>query len=161
MANTLDSFIAYFRQLAGQHVELKDFVHGAAGRIIAGSRSDLSYPLLWLETPTLTLSDKDGTSPYGQRHSAFVVLQSASTSDYEAQDAAWAQTEALALDVLSYLRRDRNARRFGFSLDGGSLEAVATLSQAGEIGWRFEFSLGDFVPLKYDASRWQEGGATV
>ena len=157
MENTLSAFIAYFRQLAFEHQVLKgSFVHGGSGRIIAGSRSSNTYPLLWLETPTLALSDKDGTAPYGQRRAAFVVLDKA-TSSYADQDAKWASTEALALDVLSYLRRDKKARQINFSFDGGQLEAVATITVDGEIGWRYEFELGDYVPLKFDATRWQEG----
>ena len=155
MENTLPSFIEYFRQLVSEHVELKDFVHGAAGRIIAGSREGLSYPLLWLETPSLTLEDKDSTMPLGQRHSAFIVLHTASAQDYADQDAKWASTEAIALDVLSRLRHDYKARKFtSFTLDGGVLEAVATLTQGGELGWRYELSLGDFVKLNYDSTRW-------
>ncbi|MGI4870648.1 MAG: hypothetical protein ACRYFX_05650 [Janthinobacterium lividum] len=156
MVKTLSEFIAYFRQVADEHVDLQgSFVHGAAGRIIAGTRSQNTYPLLWLETPTLSLLDKDGTSPYGQRHAAFVVLHSASPTDYADQDAKWASTEALALDVLSRLRRDKKARLIGFELDGRQLEAVATLTVDNEIGWRCEFDLGDYVPLPFDASRWQ------
>jgi len=154
MDNTLKDFIAYFQQLAEKHVELKSFVHGAAGRIISGSRSGLEYPLLWLETPTLGLSDKDGTSPYGQRTSAFVVLHNSDVGNYADQDAKWALTEALALDVLSYLRRDKKARTINFDLNG-QLEAVATLTVDNEIGWRYEFALGDFVPLQFDVTRWK------
>lgn len=157
MTNTLPHFIDYFRQLATEHVELKgSFMHGAAGRIIGGTRSGISYPLLWLETPSLTFSDKDGTAPLGQRHSAFVVLHNA-TSSYADQDAKWASTERIALDVLSRLRRDHKARRFSFSLDGGQLEAVATLTVDNEIGWRFELALGEYVPLPYEAARWEGG----
>jgi len=155
MKNTLPDFIAYFRQLTTEHVELADFVLGPTQRIIAGSRNELSYPLLWLELPSLGLLDKDSTTPTGQRHAALVVLDSASISDYADQDAKWASTEALALDVLSRMRHDYKARKFvSFELDGIVLEAVATLTVAGEIGWRFEFKLGDFVPLKYDTTRW-------
>jgi hypothetical protein len=153
MENTLSTFIAYFRQLTKEHVEIKSFVHGAAGRIISGSRSELEYPLLWLETPTLGLTDKDGTSPYGQRTSAFVILHNTDSRDYDDQDAKWASTEALALDVLSYLRRDKKARKINFDFNG-QLEAVATMTVANEIGWRYEFSVGDFVPLPFNATRW-------
>jgi hypothetical protein len=156
MDNTLPAFIDYFRQLATAHAQLKgSFIHGAAGRIIAGSRSENTYPLLWLETPTLALSDKDGTAPFGKRTSAVVILQSVAKDDYAEQDAGWASTEAIALDILSHLRRETQARRLSLdSLDGTLLEAVATLSVANEIGWRFEFTLGDYVPLTYDATRW-------
>lgn len=160
MENTLPDLIAYFGQLAAQHVGLQDFVHGAARRIIEGSRNELNYPLLWLETPSLTLLDKDGTMPLGQRTAAFIILDTAPANDYAAQDAKWASTEAIAFDVLSRLRQDYTQRKFvAFSLDGGQLEAVATLSQAGELGWRFEFTLSDYVQLKYDATRWQKGGS--
>jgi hypothetical protein len=156
MKNTLPDFITYFRQLATAHVELKDFVLGPTQRIIAGSRNTLTYPLLWLELPSLGLLDKDSTTPEGQRHAALVVLDSVSVSDYADQDAKWASTEAIALDVLSRMRKDYKERQFlSFELEGIVLEAVATLTVAGEIGWRFEFKLGDFVSLKYDATRWQ------
>ena len=154
MDHTLSGFIAYFRQLAAQHVAIKTFVHGAVARIIAGSRTELEYPVLWLETPTLSLTDKDGTAPYGQRSAALVVLHSTDSGDYADQDAKWASTEAIALDVLSYLRRDKKARQVAIDLNGIQLEAVATLTVANEIGWRFEFSLGDFVPLPFDPTRW-------
>ncbi len=156
MATSLTDFIQVFRDLAADHVALKGFAHGPVTRIIAGSRSENDYPLLWLETPTLGLLDKDGTAPFGQRSSAFVVLQTAPSDDYQAQDAAWAQTEAIALDVLSRLRKAHKEHELVLSsLDGTQLEAVATLSVATEIGWRYEFSLGDYVSLKYDKDRWK------
>jgi hypothetical protein len=156
MENTLPGLIAYFRQVATEHLSLKgSFVHGAAARIISGSRSGLVYPLLWLETPTLQLREKDGTMPFGQRTAAFVILQSVSSSDYVAQDGAWNDTEAIALDVLSRLRKDRAARLFTMSFDGGQLEAVALpISANNEIGWRYEFTLGEYVDLKYHPARW-------
>ncbi|WP_375418145.1 hypothetical protein [uncultured Hymenobacter sp.] len=153
--NTLPAFIDYFRRLAAEHVELQSFVHGAAGRIISGSRSGITYPCLWLETPTLALSEKDGTAPLGRRHCAFVVLLGVPTDDYEAQDAGWALTEGLALDVLSRMVRDRKARQFSFSLNEHPLEPVATLTVDNEIGWRLEFTLEQYVPLPYQESRWQ------
>jgi hypothetical protein len=154
MATSLPDFIQFFRQLAEEHMDLKGFAHGPVSRIISGSRSS-DYPLLWLETPTLGLLDKDGTAPFGQRSTAFVVLQSVPRDDYDAQDAGWAQTEAIALDVLSRLRKAHKEREIVLSsLDGTQLEAVATLTVANEIGWRYEFSLGDYVSLKYDESRW-------
>lgn len=153
MENTLAGLIAYFRQVATEHALVKgSFVHGAAQRIISGSRSSLVYPLLWLETPGLQLTEKDGTAPFGQRTSAFVILQKADSGDYPAQDAAWVRTEAIALDVLSRLRRDHKARLFTCPLDGGQLEPVN--GPGGELGWRFEFTLGEYVPLKYEPSQW-------
>lgn len=159
---TLPAFIDYFRRLAARHVELKgSFVHGNAGRIIAGSRSGISYPCLWLETPTLALAEKDDNFPQGTRRAAFVILESVPPDDYEAQDTGWASAERIALDVLAMLRHDRKARLFSFGL-GGVLEPVLTLTVDNEIGWRFDFEQGRPVALVVDDSRWlaevQEGG---
>jgi hypothetical protein len=157
----LPDFIDYFRRLAAANVALAGrFVHGATGRILAGSRSGLTYPCLWLETPTLAFEEKDGTAPLGKRHCAFVVLQKVPADSYAEQDAGWAQAEAIALQVLSYMLRDRKARTFSFSLNEHALEPIATLTVDNEIGWRLEFELSDYAPdVRYDATQWlPEGG---
>lgn len=160
--NHLADFIDYFRRLAAANLALKSFVHGSSGRIVSGSRSGITYPCLWLETPTLGLVEKDGTAPMGRRQCALVVLQSVPAGDYEAQDAGWVASEQIALDVLSRMVRDRKARKFSFSLNDHSLEPVATLTVDNEIGWRFEFAMEQYVEMTYDAARWaQEGGQGV
>lgn len=160
MFNTLPEFIDYFRQLATANRALNgSFVHGATSRIISGSRSGIDYPCLWLETPTLALSEKDGTAPLGKRQCAFVVLQNVPSDDYDAQDAGWAAAEQIALDVLSRMIVDRKARKFGFHLNDRPLEPVSTLTVDNEIGWRYEFELESYVQVCYEPSRWtQEGG---
>ena len=159
--DTLPDFIGYFRQLAEANLALKgSFVHGATSRIISGSRSDIKYPCLWLETPTLALSEKDATTaPEGKRLCAFVVLQNVPADDDKAQDAGWAASEQIALDVLSRMIKDRKARKFGFELNDKPLEPIATLTVDNEIGWRYEFELTSYVRVKYEPARWApEGG---
>ena len=160
-SQTLPDFIDYFRRLAAANVALAgSFVHGATGRIIAGSRSKLTYPCLWLETPTLGFEEKDGTAPLGKRRCAFVVLNKVPADSDAEQDAGWALAEAIALQVLSYLLKDRKARKFAFTLNEHGLEPVATLTVDNEIGWRLEFELAQYAPaVAYDATKWVlEGG---
>jgi hypothetical protein len=158
--DTLPDFIAYFRELAEANLALGgSFVHGATSRIISGSRSDIKYPCLWLETPTLALSEKDGTTaPEGKRQCAWVVLQSVPANDPVAEDAGWASSEQIALDMLSRMIKDRKARKFGFELNDKPLEPIATLTVDNEIGWRYEFELSSYVSVKYDPARWQPAG---
>lgn len=158
--NTLSGFIAYFRTLALEHVALgsaQHFVHGSSARIVKGTRSKLKYPLLWLETPSLRLSGKDGTDPTGKRECALLILHNAPAGNDEAEDALWESTERLMLDVIARMRKDRKARLFGLE-DEFLLEAVNTLTVANEIGWRVEFDMSKAAGLCYDATRWQEGG---
>ena len=158
--NTLPDFVDYFRQLARANLALAgSFVHGAAGRILSQSRSRLTYPCLWLETPSLAFEEKDGTAPLGKRRCAWVVLVKVPSDDYAAQDAGWARAEHLALQVLSRMLRDRKKRKFHFSLNPSPLEPVATLTVDNEIGFRLEFELEQYVPdLAYDAAQWAEEG---
>lgn len=155
--NTLTGFIAYFRQLAVANKQLTSFVCGTQARIISGNRSGLTYPLLWLEMPSLSLTEKDGTDPSGKRSCALVVLTNlpGKGTKAEVEDELWQLTEAIALQVIARMRRDRKKRLFSF--DGNvELEAVSTLTVANEIGWRFEFEMVKTAGLCYDASQWEE-----
>lgn len=154
MENTLDGLIGYFRTLTTQHVELKSFVHGTARRVVNGSRTTIQYPALWLETPALALTDKDGMAPNGQRQFGLVVVDTVRAGDDVAEDAAWARTERLLLDVLIRLRNDRRAEGIQFTLAQSSLEPVTPLSAANEIGFRIELALDKPVAFCYDPSRW-------
>ncbi|RDC63295.1 hypothetical protein [Adhaeribacter pallidiroseus] len=51
VTNRFAEYVDYFRKLSQEHFQLKDFTHGTAADIMGKTRSDLSYPCLWLETP--------------------------------------------------------------------------------------------------------------
>lgn len=154
--NTLAGFIAYFRKLTNENTHLQSFVRGSQARIVKGGRSGLKYPLLWLEMPSMQLTDKDGTDPSGKREAAIVILHNAPAGNDAEEDRLWELTEGIALQVVARMRKDRKKKLFAF--DGNVLlEAVNTLTVANEIGWRFEFELTKQAGLCYDASQWQEG----
>ena len=154
MLNTLTDVIEYFRSFAQEHVELESFIHGTTRRVISLSRSDTKYPALWLETPILVLTDKDGTAPSGQRRAALVVVDSIESGNDEAKDIAMARTEGLLLEVLSRLRHDRRELKFTFSLQGSVLEPVAPISAANEVGYRVEIAFDKPVAFCYNPDRW-------
>ena len=152
LSHSFADFIAYFRRLAEEHKQLQYFAHGPASRIVAGTRTGFAYPALWLETPSLQLNEKDGTDPSGTRQCAFVVLKPGG-STYDQQDAAWALTEQIALDVVARMRRDRKLRLFSF--DGNvQLDAISTLTTDNDCGWRVEFETVKSSGLCYVAAHW-------
>lgn len=153
LTNSFDGFIQYFRTLAAEHVGLRHFAHGPAQRILSNTRSGFQYPCLWLETPSLKLTEKDGTDPDGLRQCAFVVLTQCK-GGYDEQDKAWADTEQIALDIIARMRKDRKLRLFSF--DGNvHLEAISTLTVDNDFGWRVEFETSKTTGLCYVQAVWE------
>jgi hypothetical protein len=152
LTNSFSDFIGYFRKLAEEHREIKHFAHGPAARILNNTRSGFAYPCLWLETPSLHLAEKDGTDPNGVRQCAFVVLTQCN-GGYEEQDAAWALTEQIALEIIARMRHDRKLRLFTF--DGSvHLDAISTLTVDSDFGWRVEFETSKTTGLCYVQAVW-------
>lgn len=156
LPNQLIDFIAYFRSLQEKHKELKSFVHGASERIISQSRSELEYPCFWLETPVLHLSENQANNVTGDRICAFVVLKNAPTENELEQDLIWNETEAIALDILSRIRKDQRTLNFRFDFNLVTMEPISTLHVDNEYGWRVEFRLKNFVELCYNPSKWND-----
>ena len=147
---------AYGQQLVDEHVALRSFQSGAAADILAASRGELRYPVLWLEIPDLRPEDNGAGLVQAVRDVGLVVLDQIGE---KTQDEVFDSTEQLAIDVLSRLLHDRRLRQFGFDLNKARVEAVSTLFVDNERGWRLGFPLTAALDLCYDASRWQKGEA--
>jgi hypothetical protein len=151
-------FIAYFRSLATAHVDIKDFVHGPTIDIVQRSRSEIKYPCLWLETPSLALSDNGRANTVGHRQSAIIVLTQAADKDYEERDVLWADTESIMIDVLAKIYADRKSNEIfkDFSLNNCRIEPISTLTFDHDIGWRTEFSAGNPVAINCRPNKFTE-----
>lgn len=146
-------FIAYFRTIAKEHVNIEYFVHGASERIISQSRSDLKYPCLWLETPSMRLSDTT-SDVQGWRETGFVVFINSDTDDYEKQDHIWQKTEEIVLDIISRLRKDSRQLQFKIDLNSISIDPIHTIFVDNDYGWRVEFRTDKSVPICYHPEKW-------
>jgi len=154
--NTLTGFISYFRNMADKHVAIEDFFHGASGDILSKSRSNLKYPCLWLETPSLVFQDNDAEQITADRIGAFVILWNAPNKKPAELDVIWADCELMVYDVLARMRRDRKKGKFNFSLNGTSAEAISQMFTDNDYGWRVEFKMGKFVPICFDKTKWKD-----
>ena len=156
--NRFSQFVAYFRQLAQEHIQINDFIHGTAADVMGKSRSDLNYPLLWLETPYLKINDNQVGNIEGVRSSAFIILWNTPEKTAEEIDLVWEKTEVIALDVLSRMRKDAKARLFHFRLSEASLDPISTLFIDNDYGWRVEFGLDKKLDLCFDPTKWIANG---
>lgn len=156
LANTLTDYIAYFRNLAQKHVAIKSFVHGSSARIVSQSRSDLEYPCLWLETPSMHLQENKADNMTGERYSGFVILKNAPVDSPEQEDLIWAETEQIALDVLARIRKEQRLHNFRISFKDIPLEPISTLFIDNDYGWRCSFMIDNGIDLCYNPAKWVE-----
>jgi hypothetical protein len=152
--STLTGLIAYFQELASQHKSIRDFVHGASADIISKSRSELNYPCLWFETPSLQLKENMGNAVFGDQVGAFVILKNAETANDQDRDQVWNDTQKIALQVLARIRKDTRERNFRLDYNSITLEPISTLFVDNDYGWRVEFRLTDFVEVCYNPNDW-------
>lgn len=143
---------AYFGSIQQESRFLNDFVLGGVNDIIGRSRSDLRYPLLWLEPPTLIPSDNGAGNIMASRDLGIVVLDKVQDGETELQ--AYERTEQLSIDVLSHIMKHNRLRQFGFDLNKVKMEPVSTLFVNNERGWRLAFPLEAGLNLSFDETRW-------
>jgi hypothetical protein len=154
--NSFTEFLEYFQTLALQHVDIKDFVHGPSVDIIAKSRSELKYPCLWLETPSTVVYDNNAKNTTADRICAFVVLENLPNALPAQRDALWQKLEEITFDLLSRMRKDKQARQFIFDMDGNGIpvEPISQLFVDNDYGWRVEFRINKFLPLCFNPLKW-------
>jgi len=148
-------FVTYFRTMATEHKDVKFFVHGASERIINQSRSDLVYPCLWLETPSMRLSDNNA-DVQGWRESAFIVFENSPGDDYDKQDQIWQRTEVIALDIIARMRHDSRRHAFRIDINSISIDPINTIFVDNDFGWRVEFRTDKSVPVCYHPEKWKK-----
>lgn len=130
------------------------FQYGSSERILNRQSSDLNYPVLWLEKPTVQRIRSGG---YKQRFDcAFVVLIACQPDDYtaidQAQDESFMLTERI-LNRLGYGAEELNL--YEFDREGAQSESLEGWSADADTGWRTEVSITAGVHCETDAY-WQD-----
>lgn len=148
--HNLPLFIDYFRQLQRKHKKLAGFAHGPASRIVALDRSSLSYPALWVETPTYTPEDNGAGNITCTGSGAIVILKETDGS-YEQEDAAWGETLLILYSVLSRIKQENR----GFTLSKKPIDPVSPMFVSNLVGWRYEFDIEEPLDLCFKAEEWE------
>lgn len=139
MVTTPNELKAYFATIAA---DLNcDFVYGDSERIINRQLSNLRYPVLWLEVPSIGLSRNGGL--IRTFRSAFLTLTDKALDDWEGQDNALDEMHSLTEQVLQRMQADSEELPvpFLFDMAGAQSEYKAKWSPDDDWGWRTEFEL--------------------
>lgn len=143
-------FVGYFRTLASEHVDLKDFVTGGAERILNRQNSNISYPVLWLEYPDISIRDGYLTRYQG----AFLVLAAAPADAQDQEDENLDTCQSIIQDIIARMVDDADNGLFEFDMSGVSIQYKGNWGGDNDWGWRVEFALDGTACDCVDTEKW-------
>lgn len=117
------------------------FVYGNSERILNRQSSNLTYPVIWLEIPEMSMIRMGGLNR--QFSTAFLCLSDAPADDFTGQDTALDAMHLLTEQVLQRMLADSHTFPvpFLFDIAGCRSEYKGRWSADDDWGWRTEFEL--------------------
>jgi hypothetical protein len=157
--NSFASYKEYFENLVAKNKALKSFYLGDSERIISKQRSEIEYPCLWLESPSIPFRDAKSDNPQADFIAAFSILSNVATDDEAAQDQAMQDNFLIAIEVISRMIRDRRGRSddpmFNLDINSIHMDPINSMMVDNDYGYRVEFKLNNNINLCYDSSKWE------
>lgn len=158
MINSYASYVHYFRQLADNHKDIKDFVVGNSERILSQERQDLEYPVMWLEDPEINFRFEDDLKTVFS--GSLIILINAKPGDWQGQDHVMERTFQIARAIVARMVTDSQGEDF-FELDASrvQLDPIATYTHANDHGWRIDFSITELSSSCLPGCAWKREGS--
>lgn len=104
MIKTLADISYYFETVADNSTDIQSFVVGDSEQILSEDRSSLEYPVLWLETPTVSWQLNNN---YKRSYDfAFVIFINANVDDWKKQQYILHATLEITAKILGKLKED-------------------------------------------------------
>jgi len=114
-------------------------VHGNSERILQRDRSNIAYPVLWLETPDINPRDVAGL-----RHDyqgTILVLTNAQAGDWDKEDEQLDKMLIIVNDLLQKMYEDYEAGTLQEFRVNGAIEHKGRWGTDNDWGWRFSFTI--------------------
>jgi len=131
--------------IAESHVDINGFYHGDYDEILGAERNNISYPLLWFETPYIPVQgDEDGLI-FSYR-SAFTILVNSPKDDIPRTRFNRIWTERIAKELIMKLTCQDS-----FKFSDIEMEPLANINNDNDHGWRVAFSITPYtnsIPIK-------------
>jgi hypothetical protein len=149
-----EGFIDYIKDLGDAHADIQSIVIADYDDIITRERTDLQYPCLWIETPTVRYRG-DNDSVREIYEGALVILQNGSNLDPDIVASNLKETFIIAREFLFRIALYENK----MSITNKELSAIATLGNDNDQGWRLSFDIEqpfDTDDVCIDPTRWTD-----
>jgi hypothetical protein len=165
MGADFKDFVSYMEGLAGSNT---DIAHSAANKkfyrfeldeFLAGLLTKAKYPCMVLEAYDFNFQDAGSDNIRKSRSGAFMIIDRvADSGNFDKIHEVWDRCEKIGDQFLLKMRKDKQSRTVaavrGFDIASCSGQPVM-VSQTGQYGMRFTFTIVSGVNSDIDEEKWQ------
>lgn len=160
MNNTLIThqlIVNYFDKIHRLHKGINGFFRANFSEIEGSFRSGIGTPALVLESPDNDIDpNQNQVASFNTRTISFMVLDHATWDNYDLQEAVLDKTEAVALDIASFINRDRKDVNHWLY---GKYDGVVKMQKVGPIfdsmfGWNVIMFIKNKQPMCFEPEKW-------
>lgn len=154
---TYAEVIDYFTQLGAAHKHINEIIVGDYDDIIGKERKGINYPALWIESPTAIFTGDLDHMRQTWEGSIVVLINGPRNPETEKVNLEHTFRIMRQLVFRIALYNQRNDVYIDMKLTGKRMEAIQTLGNDNDQGWRLPFSVDAAITEDcYDASIWDE-----
>jgi hypothetical protein len=149
---------ALFRGIATQHKQINAFVEVDLQEIKEVVKSTADLPALLYSSFREGLADKSADNVQSRKRIFFAVIDRSSTKLKNARTPHQMIDDCrdLALDVISYLRKEKRENRLtGFLLDSVSDGDVVFMRDDDFFGWEFSLEISTPMDISFKPEKWE------
>lgn len=147
------AYKTYFEAIATAHTAINDFIFdNGREEVIDRLRSNIAYPVMWLDAYSNRLNDNKGDQLLGSKTGSLVVMQRP-TPDRDANDIE-ADCEQIIVDIISRIRKDWQEGIVHVQFSNFNYAPIQPMFVDALHGVRLEFVILDPVNLTYNTEKW-------
>lgn len=157
----LNDYLHYFKTLADEHVDIKDFYIMDINEPLAALRGEMKYPVLILNALTGNFAAPNLDAVTDEIKGGFLIIgQLAKLDDFPGEMTLLQQMKQIGVDILARMLHDvwKCEPRASKAIPGFKVDSV-TYQQIDQIfencfGYLFNFTVMAPVDLQYDETKW-------
>lgn len=138
---TLSEIEQELQDIASKMGSIKSCVFGDEEEILNRQNTQMQYPCIWIETPSVRLNVGDGADRF---HFNITFLQNAPNGDSKAARSARSRMLEIAREFWQALLQQSDESTFMVDSEQSEAEPIVRWSGDGDTGWRMPVSILDY-----------------
>ncbi len=157
----INSYVEYFRTLAGEHIDIKDFYMMDINEPLDALRSNIKYPALILTTLSGNLEAPNLDDILDFINGGFLIIDHLDqVDDFSGELIILHNMKSIGIDIISRMLYDHQKCELlsikaipGFNVNNVSHEMLGPVFD-NDYGVMFSFKLQDCIDLDYHSEKW-------
>ena len=159
----LNDYLHYFKKLADEHVDIKDFYVMDINEPLIAMRDAIQFPALILNSLAGSLSAPNLDNTLDEIKGGFLIVgQLENLDDFPGEMALLQSMKQIGSEIMARMIRDvykceplATKAIPGFKVNSVQYEMIDRVFENG-FGFLFNFTIITTIDLQYDASKWDE-----